>query len=101
MRITNLNGIKSIFPSWVLGLFLCLSFLIVPVQNASAAESEVQRTAKLVEAAKKEEKLVWYTAGALEDSEKLLARFKEKYPFIETDMYRTGAEGMIARIMTE
>ena len=96
MRSTNLNGIESIF-----GLFLCLSFLIVPCHKVSAAESEAERTAKLVEGAKKEGKLVWYTAGALEDSEKLLMRFKEKYPFIETDMYRTGAEGMIARIMTE
>jgi iron(III) transport system substrate-binding protein len=97
----SLNRIESIFISCVVSFFLCLSFLIVSFHKASAAESEAERTAKLVEGAKKEGKLLWYTAGALEDSEKLLMRFKEKYPFIDTEMYRTGAEGMIARITTE
>ena len=97
----NLKRTKSSFIGCLVSLFLWAPFLIVSLDKASAAESEAERAAKLVEGAKKEGKLLWYTAGALDDSEKLLKRFKEKYPFIETGMYRTGAEGMITRIMTE
>jgi hypothetical protein len=57
--------------------------------------------AKLVEEAKKEGKLLLYTTMSVVEGETLMKRFNEKYPFIETGVYRTDPDGMITRMTTE
>jgi len=58
-------------------------------------------TPALIEAAKKEGKLVWYTSIDLSVSEKIAASFKEKFAGIEVRVERTGAERVFQRIGQE
>src|SRR3978361_587051 len=58
-------------------------------------------TPQLIEAAKKEGKVVWYTSIDLAVSEKIGASFKEKFGGIEVRVERTGAERVFQRIGQE
>lgn len=83
--------IPSLFVGWAVILFLVSSFLI-PVSQAAPNESEAERTAKLVEGAKKEGKLLWYESMTVMQGNTMLKKFQEKYPFIKTALYRTTGE---------
>ncbi|HZC94539.1 MAG TPA: substrate-binding domain-containing protein [Bradyrhizobium sp.] len=58
-------------------------------------------TPQLIEAAKKEGKVVWYTSIDLSVSEKISASFKEKFGGIDVRVERTGAERVFQRIGQE
>ncbi len=58
-------------------------------------------TPALIEAAKKEGKVVWYTSIDLSVSEKISASFKEKFGGIDVRVERTGAERVFQRIGQE
>jgi iron(III) transport system substrate-binding protein len=58
-------------------------------------------TPQLIEAAKKEGHVVWYTSIDLSVSEKISASFKEKFGGIEVRVERTGAERVFQRIGQE
>src|SRR3954469_21562227 len=58
-------------------------------------------TPALIEAAKKEGKVVWYTSIDLSVSEKIAASFKEKFGGIDVRVERTGAERVFQRIGQE
>ena len=57
--------------------------------------------AGLLEAAKKEGKVVFYATLNINDSNALLSRFEQKYPFIKTELLRAGSEQLLNRILTE
>jgi len=59
------------------------------------------QSAALLEAAKKEGQVVFYTPLNINDSRPLLQRFEQKYPFIKTDLLRMSAEPLLNRILTE
>jgi iron(III) transport system substrate-binding protein len=65
------------------------------------AWSQSLSEAKLIEAAKKEGSLVWYTAMAIDTAKPLADGFQKKYPFIKLDYIRVGTAQMINRIITE
>ena len=44
----------------------------------------------LIEGAKKEGKLVWYTSMAIDTSKPLLDAFLKEYPFIKAELVRAG-----------
>jgi iron(III) transport system substrate-binding protein len=62
---------------------------------ASAAESPI------LEGAKKEGALVFYTTMDIQNSKPLLDGFMKKYPFIKGDLVRLGGTAMVSRILTE
>jgi iron(III) transport system substrate-binding protein len=72
---------------------------------ASAARAQAPPpeaiTPQLIEAAKKEGKVVWYTSIDLSVAEKISAAFKEKFSGIELRVERTGAERVFQRIGQE
>lgn len=71
----------------------CLVFLwtsVVPAQDAA-----------LVQAAKKEGKVVWYTSLALPSSTALAELFMKKYKGIEVEVHRTGSQRVLQRVMQE
>jgi iron(III) transport system substrate-binding protein len=77
-------------------LLLLLSLLWVFLASAAlAAESAV------VEGAKKEGALVFYTTMDIQNSKPLLDAFSKKYPFIKGDLVRLGGTAMVSRIITE
>ena len=55
----------------------------------------------LVEGAKKEGKLMWYTTMNIDDSQPLLNTFMKKYPFIKAELWRGSSEKVLNRIQTE
>lgn len=89
-------------------IYLALSWTIAlitnPVQSASAATQEASSTsreAKLIEGAKKEGKLVWWTPGAAKHLEQVLAKFRQKYPFIKTELWRSGGAEVREKVFSE
>jgi len=55
----------------------------------------------VIEAAKKEGKLVWYTSMAIDTSKPLLDAFVKEYPFIKTELVRAGEEQLMNRVAGE
>ena len=55
----------------------------------------------LIEGARKEGKLVWYTSMNIDDSQPLLDTFMKKYPFIKAELWRGSSEKVLNRIQTE
>src|SRR3989475_4277088 len=62
---------------------------------AAGAESSV------VDAARKEGSLVFYTTMDIQNSKPLLDAFMKKYPFVKGDLVRLGGTAMVSRILTE
>ena len=114
-KMQALSGIPFLFGFLFLNVVLTMEAAAAPargsqaeynqlIRNAEkelAAESEEQRTAKLVEGAKKEGKLLWYTAANVMESEMILKKFKAKYPFIETQIFRANAEKLLIKLLSE
>ena len=69
-------------------LQLCASF-------AFGAESN------MIDAAKKEGAMVFYTTMDIQNSKPLLDAFNKKYPFVKADLVRLGGTAMVSRILTE
>ncbi|HEY6753597.1 MAG TPA: extracellular solute-binding protein [Pseudolabrys sp.] len=67
----------------------------------SAAPPASAVTPALIEAAKKEGKVVWYTSVDLKLSEQIGKAFEAKYPGISCKVERTGAERILQRIAQE
>ena len=78
---------------WQLGLTIVS--LLFPLTSTA------QPLQKIVEDAKKEGKLVFYTVLTLPDSQALLKGFQQKYPFMQFELFRLGAEKMRTKILTE
>jgi iron(III) transport system substrate-binding protein len=70
-------------------------------QVLSAAPPASAITPQLIEAAKKEGKVVWYTSVDLPLAEKIAKAFEAKYPGIKARVERTGAERVFQRIGQE
>ncbi|MGB8044534.1 MAG: substrate-binding domain-containing protein, partial [Pseudolabrys sp.] len=70
-----------------------------PLKAAAPSSSAV--TPALIEAAKKEGKIVFYTAMDLQFAERLGRAFEAKYPGITVRMERSGAERVFTRIDQE
>jgi len=75
------------------------SVLATQVKSAAPPASAV--TPALIEAAKKEGKVVWYTSVDLPFAEKIARSFEAKYPGVAVRVERTGAERVFQRIGQE
>ena len=60
-----------------------------------------EREDRLVEGARKEGGLIWYTSTTAEDSQALIRKFQEQYPFLRVQHFRAPSEKMIERILLE
>jgi iron(III) transport system substrate-binding protein len=67
----------------------------------SAAPPASAVTPALIEEAKKEGKIVWYTSIDLKVSQEIAQRFEAKYPGVKVQVERTGAERILQRIGQE
>ncbi len=78
-------------------LFVAILFLLSIIASVLHAQS----TSQLIEAAKKEAKVVWYTSMAIDTSKPLLDAFLKEYPFIKADLVRAGEEQLTNRMLSE
>ncbi|MCK6452073.1 MAG: extracellular solute-binding protein [Alphaproteobacteria bacterium] len=77
---------------------LGISVLAAPLAALPAAAPV---TPQLIEAAKKEGKIVWYTSVDLPLAQKVAQAFEAKYPGVSVRVERTGAERVFQRIGQE
>jgi iron(III) transport system substrate-binding protein len=70
-----------------------------PLQAAAPNPTPV--TPALIEAAKKEGKIVWYAAMDLPVAQQVAKAFEQKYPGISVHVERTGAERLFQRLEQE
>src|SRR2546421_13125957 len=78
---------------------LALSISAAPIKAAAPEPAVV--TPELIEAAKKEGKVVWYTSVDLPVAERVAKAFEAKYSGIAARVERTGAERVFQRIGQE
>ncbi|HZP69882.1 MAG TPA: extracellular solute-binding protein [Pseudolabrys sp.] len=87
------------------GLLIGSSALVagaaLPTRVLSAAPPASSITPQLIEAAKKEGKVVWYTSVDLPLAEKIAKAFEAKFPGVSVRVERTGAERVFQRIGQE
>ena len=69
--------------------------------TAVAAWAQANPDPKLIEGAKKEGELIWFTTMTLDQSKQVVDRFQQKYPFIKPELFRTGGGPMLNKILTE
>ena len=55
----------------------------------------------LIEAAKSEGTVSYYTTMTLSQSKKVADKFQAKYPFLKVELFRSGADGLLNKIQNE
>ena len=79
---------KFHFSRIVAALFVSLALLGALPCSAFAAD------AKIIEAAKKEGELAWWSTIAQDQSQKIVDEFMKLYPFIKASYWRSGSVGI-------
>ena len=55
----------------------------------------------LIDGAKREAKVVWYTTLAAEQNKQIAGAFEAKYPGVKVETFRTGSSALAQRLLTE
>jgi iron(III) transport system substrate-binding protein len=56
---------------------------------------------KILESARKEGEVVWYTTMSLDQSKQFADHFHKKYPFVKPVVFRTGGGSLLNKVLTE
>ncbi len=87
---------------WLLGLVFCA---LVPILVSSLGDgvfAQDKRLETLVAEAKKEGgKLVYYTTMTMDQTQKFMDKFSEKYPFVKGEIFRSGGTNILLRVEGE
>src|SRR5260370_13732274 len=75
--------------------------LVIGGAALAQAPAPTALTPELVEAAKKEGKIVWYTSVELELAERVAKAFQAKYPRLPVQGQRSGAQRNLQRVSPE
>jgi iron(III) transport system substrate-binding protein len=76
--------------------------LLVLTSSAALWCSTVRsQDSPLVQAARKEGEIVWYTTMSLDQSQQFMDRFLKKYPFLKPSVFRSGGGTLLNRILSE
>lgn len=75
--------------------------VIFLIWQSALTVSQAGSDPKLIEAAKQEGQLVYYTTMTLSQSKKVVDAFEKKYPFIKAELFRTGGDPLLNKIITE
>ncbi len=71
------------------------------LSSLSIANVRAGSDAKIIEAAKKEGAISYYTTMTLSQSKKVVDAFQKKYPFITPELFRGGGDEVLNRIQNE
>src|SRR4029077_4215302 len=69
--------------------------------GASRASAQAYGSQALIEAAKKEGRMVYYTADFTEPEQEVIKAFNKRFPFVKVEMVRAPGGQLITRIKTE
>lgn len=78
-----------------------IAVLIFAVPPSLQAAEIKEHGRRLVEGAKREGRLVYYASMSIEDARILTQGFERKYPFVKTDIFRSGHERILSRLNVE
>ena len=85
-----------------LGTPNCLLFIFVLLSGFhSHATAAAEGKADLIEKAKKEGKVILYSGVSLEELKEINSVFEKKYPFLKTEVFRSGSARLFARAQAE
>src|SRR5215813_9736414 len=101
MEDTSMKGSKISRRDVLVGASALTAGAAFSTRVLSAAPPASPVTPALIEAAKKEGKVVWYTSVDLPLAEKIARSFEAKYPGIVVRVERTGGERVFQRIGQE
>jgi iron(III) transport system substrate-binding protein len=94
----------------MLRTLLSLLFLLTVLASAWGQGKTIQELAMykgadyeqmLLEGAKKEGKVVWYTSLSGKSYKTIKAKFAEKYPDVKIEVYRAGSKDLAAKVLGE
>ena len=103
-------SIRKNYSIWLAGIvMMTLVFAETPSRESMAASIEevammkgTDRQKILVEGARKEGKLMWYTTLIVDQVVRPVKEaFEKEYPFIQVEFYRGNSENVVRRILTE
>ena len=77
----------------ILSYLMCL--LIPPIYAQESPDP------KVVEAARREGEIIWYTTMSLDQSKEFMDRFIKKYPFLRPSVFRSGGGALLNRVSSE
>jgi iron(III) transport system substrate-binding protein len=66
-----------------------------------AGYTGADRERVLVDGARREGKLVWYTTLAADQNKQLAGAFEARYPGVKVEVFRTGSSALAQRLLTE
>src|SRR5882757_839635 len=69
--------------------------------GSQRADAQTYGSNELIEAAKKEGKIVYYTADFSEPEQEIIKAFNKRFPFVQIEMVRAPGGQLITRIKTE
>src|SRR5215475_7985937 len=101
MEDTSMKGSKISRRDVLVGASALTAGAAFSTRVLSAAPPASPITPALIEGAKKEGKVVWYTSVDLKLSEQIGKAFEDKYPGVTCKVERTGAERILQRIGQE
>src|SRR5204862_7840198 len=84
----------------VMNLLRKLLFSIAFLVCSSPIAVQSQESS-IVQAARKEGEIVWYTTMSLDQSRAFMDRFIRKYPFLQPSVFRSGGGALLNRILSE
>ena len=76
-------------------------FMALVLIRAASAFSQESGDAKLIEAARREGKVVWYTTMSTDHSKQFADRFHQRYPFVKPVVLRSGGGSLLNRAIAE
>ena len=84
--------------TWMRAICLCGFLLLIA---PALCHGQDISNAKLIEGAKKEGQLVYYTTMTLDQSKHTVDQFEKRYPFLKVTLFRTGGGPLLNKILTE
>jgi len=78
-------------------------FLLASIVSLSTGPALAQDRPdpKIVEGARKEGEIVWYTTMSVDQNKEFMDRFLKKYPFLRPAVFRAGGGALLNRILSE
>jgi iron(III) transport system substrate-binding protein len=82
-------------------LRIAVGTLLLPIVLGTAVRIVAAADPKIIEAAKKEGELGWWSTIAQDQSQKIVDEFMKLYPFIKASYWRSGSVGIHNKVLIE
>src|SRR5206468_1773811 len=77
------------------------SILLMAAVSPVLLRAQGSTDPKIVEVAKKEGEIIWFTSMSVDQSQPLMNAFQKKYPAIKPVLMRAGSGAIMNRVLTE